>query len=93
MDTEEKKPTVLDHVDDIRAQFDKINKLAASLEDWERQPLSTTPEDHHVQAARGILNAGLRFREALYKLERAAHVVTEKHNEVTDKRLASFFEQ
>jgi hypothetical protein len=93
MDTEEKKLTVLDHVDEIRAQYDKISKLAASLEDWERQPLFSTPEDHHVQAARGIMNAGLRIREAIYKLERAAYAVTEKHDELTDQRLASFFEE
>lgn len=93
MDTEEKKPTTLDHVDDIRAQFDKISKLAASLEDWERQPESvTTMEDHHVQAARGILSAGLQMREALYRVERTAYAITELRDEELDNRMSSFFE-
>jgi ribosomal protein L16 Arg81 hydroxylase len=92
MDTEEKTPTTMDYVDDIRAQFDKISKLSASLEDWERQADSTDMEAHHIEAARGILSAGIRMREALYKVERVAFTATEKHDEQTDKRLASFFE-
>lgn len=92
MDTENKKPTVLDHVDNMRAQFDKINKLAASLEDWERQPDEDAVEAHHIEAARGILSAGLQMRESLYRVERTAHAVTEKHGEQADKRLSSFFE-
>lgn len=93
MDTEQKKPTVLDHVDNMRAQFDKISKLAASLEDWERQPLFEPVEAHHIEAARGILSAGLQMREALYRVERSAHAVTEKYDAQTDKRLSSFFKE
>lgn len=94
MNTEENKLTVLDHVDDIRAQFDKISKLAASLEDWERQPESvTTMEDHHVQAARGILSAGLQMREALYRVERVAHAVVDLRHEEANNRLSAFFEE
>ena len=93
MDTQRSKPTVLDHVDGIRAHFDKISKLAASLEDWERQGPSATLEEHHIQAARGILSAGLQMRESLYKVERFAHEITEKHEVQTNERLSSFFEE
>lgn len=93
MDAENKNLTVLDHVDNIRAQFDKISKLAPSLEDWERQGLYPGLEDHHIKAARGILSAGLQMREALYKVERAAHGITEQHEAQTNERLSSFFEE
>ncbi len=92
MDTEN-KPTVLDHVDNMRAHFDKLNKLAASLEDWERQPEDAPMEAHHIEAARGVLSAGLQMREALYRVERTAHAVTERYDEQTNKRLSSFFEE
>jgi len=93
MDNETKKATVLDHVDNIRAQFDKISKLAVSLEEWERQGVFPVLEEHHIQAARGIISAGLQMREALYKVERVAFEVTEKHDAETDARLSSFFEE
>jgi hypothetical protein len=91
MDSEPKKLTVLDYVDNIRAQFDKISKLAASLEDWERQGSDAKMEEHHIQSARGVISAGLQMRESLYKVERVAFNVTEKHGARMDARLSSFF--
>lgn len=90
MNTEDKKPTLLDHVDDIRAQFDKINKLAPYLEAWERAGF-TSVEDEQIKAARAILSAGLRMRESLYKVERSANSAMEAYEELTAKRQRNFF--
>lgn len=90
--TAKHKKLATDIHDDIRAQFDKIAKLAPDIEDWQhrynqanaeslrdRTPVTYVTEDHHVAAARAILNATKAMGIAVRSLNRyAAEVIQDR---------------
>lgn len=91
--------------DDIRAQFDKIAKLVPDIEDWQHlsaeaeaeaektgEPVKPFTQDHHVAAARAILNATKSMGTTVRALNRYCVEVTHVHEQDAHDALDRFFD-
>ena len=101
--TKERKLAMSIH-DEIRAQFDKIAKLAPDIEDWQirqaealaesdqtGEPAKNITQDHHVAAARAILNATKSMGTAVRVLNRYCVEVEHVHEQHSHDALDKFF--
>jgi hypothetical protein len=101
--TKERKLAMSIH-DEIRAQFDKIAKLAPDIEDWQHKQAAALAEsertgDHaknvtneqHVAAARAILNATKSMGTAVRVLNRYCVEVEHVHEQHAHDALDKFF--
>jgi hypothetical protein len=103
MMTKERKLATDIH-DEIRAQFDKIAKLVPDIEDWQHvqavalteaeqtgEPAKNVTQDHHVAAARAILNATKTMGTAVRVLNRYCVEVEHVHEQHSHDALDKFF--
>ena len=101
--TKERKLAMSIH-DEIRAQFDKIAKLAPDIEEWQYvqavavaesertgEPIKNVTQDHHVAAARAILNATKTMGTAVRVLNRYCVEVEHVHEQHAYDALDKFF--
>lgn len=90
--------------DEIRAQFDKIAKLAPDVEDWQHkqaaalaeaeqtgEPAKNVTSERHVAAARAILNATKTMGTAVRVLNRYCVEVEHVHEQHAHDALDRFF--
>lgn len=99
-----KQKLATDIHDEIRAQFDKIAKLVPDIEEWQYvqavalaesertgEPAKNVTQEHHVTAARAILNATKAMGTAVRVLNRYCVEVEHVHEQHAHDALDRFF--